>query len=316
MTLANIRDIEIIRSLAEHRHFGRAATALGISQPAVSRALAQIEAEIGEPLIERNSVRPTIFGQIVLRHADRVLSGFAAIHREIAMLRGLEVGEIVVAMGPYPAAISGQLAVAKLSQRYPRLSIDMRVMNWVDAIEASLEGRVDLAFADLQEARGNRDLEIQPVRKGTLTFFCRAGHVLAGRTGVTLQDCMDFPWTGPTVPGRIGRGLPSEDKPYGFFDTVRQRFKPRIAAETFHAMKEIAKASDAIAAALPFMIDTEVAAGEVAALLEVPFLYLDYGFVWRKGMALSPAAKAFIETVMEIERGHPPTSARLEAEAS
>ncbi|GGH31668.1 LysR family transcriptional regulator [Alsobacter metallidurans] len=279
---------------------------LGITQPAVSRALALLESDVGELLFDRGTMLPTAFGKIVLKHGAQVVNSFSDLSREITLLKGLEVGELVVAMGPYPAAISGQAAAALLSNEHPRLSIDLRVMNWVDAVEAAKGGHVDLAFADLSEAEGSADLDVRPVRRGAVTFFCRAGHPLPSRPGLTLSDCLDFPWVGPVVPGRVGRSLPAADKPYGCFDPVNQRFEPRIVTETFQAMTEMAMASDALAAALPFMVAAEISTGRLAPLIKAPFLTLNYGFIWRKARTLSPATRAYMDAVLKIESQLPP----------
>src|SRR5271166_3533432 len=94
------RHFALVRALAEHRNFGRAAGALGVSQPSLTRSLKHLEDTLGVPLFDRAGVTPTIFGEIVLRHGRLVLSGFAELTREIALVKGLEIGSLVVAMGP------------------------------------------------------------------------------------------------------------------------------------------------------------------------------------------------------------------------
>jgi DNA-binding transcriptional LysR family regulator len=305
MALTSLRDIELVRALAEHRHFGRAAASLGISQPAVSRSLAQLEASIGEPLFERSTMHPTAFGKIVLRLGDRVLAGFAEIAREIVLLKGLEVGELKVAMGPYPADVSGQRAGAMLSGLYPSVALDLRVVNWMDAIEAVHLGRVDLAFAEGRQAAHHPELEVRPVRRQPLTFVCRAGHPLAGRDDLTLPDLLGFPWVGPVLPGRVLEGLPQAPRPFGVFDPARQHVRPRILVETVPAMKEVVRNSDALTAALPFQVAADIADGTLCLLMEVPLISLDYGFILRRGRTLSPAAKVFMDLVLDIEAKHP-----------
>jgi DNA-binding transcriptional LysR family regulator len=306
MLFSSRRDLELVRALAEHRHFGRAATALGISQPAVSRTLALLEAQVGGLLFERSTMLPTEFGRIALRVGERVLAGYADLEREIALVRGLEIGELTVAMGPYPAAISGQHAIAQLSERFPKLSIDLKLMNWTDAIDATLAGTVDLTFADVQEARIHSDLVILPVRQQTMSFVCRSGHPLTSRPELSLADVIEFPWVGPTVPSRVGTLLPQADKPFGGYDVARQRFKTRITVETFPAMIEMARHSNTIAGALPFQVEEDVREGRLCILgVSAPFLTLDYGIITRRGRTPSSAANALIQAILEIEQTWP-----------
>ncbi|MFO1114384.1 MAG: LysR family transcriptional regulator [Beijerinckiaceae bacterium] len=308
MALSSARDIELVRALAEHRHFGRAAAALGVSQPVVSRSLAQLEAEIGETLIERSTMRPTAFGRIILRLGDRILGGFAEIRREIALQKGLEIGDLAVAMGPYPAAISGYKAAARLSQRHPGLAIDLRPVDWLEALEATLDGSIELAFADLTEVGASPDLQIEPVRQQSVHFVCRAGHPLTLHETPSVEQISQYPWVAPTIPRSGAAELPAGEMPAGVVEPDRRRFRPRIIVETFLAMKEIAISSDAIFAAARFQVEDEIRSGKLVALREAPFVRLNYGFIWRNGGTLSPAAKAFMQHVRDIEAEHPVTS--------
>ena len=73
----SVRQIEVVRALAKRRHFGLAAKQLGVSEPALSRSLKQLEAELGVRLFDRQGVTPTLFGEIVLKHGERAVTEFA-----------------------------------------------------------------------------------------------------------------------------------------------------------------------------------------------------------------------------------------------
>lgn len=301
--MISVRCFELVQALSKHRHFGRAAKDLGISQPALSRSLMQIELELGAPIFDRSTIRPTEFGRILLRHSSRILSAVADVQQEISSLKGLQSGGLCVAMGAYPAAISGQKAVALLASRHPSLSIEVRVTDWVEAVEAVLAEKVDLALADHSEADGNPELDVVHVRREALNVFCRRGHPLSEKEHVNVEDLFLYPWVGPTVPLR-GHHRPSETMPCGKLDAPRRQFKPRIAVETFDAMKEIALHSDALAAAAASQIADQIASGALIALLQFPFAGLNYGFMSKRGRALTPAATSFMEIVMRVEAGH------------
>src|SRR5215470_4001445 len=96
-----IRRLEMALALDTHRNFQRAARALGVSQPALTRALQTLEKEFGARLFERGKAEcePTAFGRIVLARARRIVSEVAEARREIDLLHGLETGEFRVAIG-------------------------------------------------------------------------------------------------------------------------------------------------------------------------------------------------------------------------
>jgi len=162
------------------------------------------------------------------------------------------------------------------------------------------------AVPDLSEAAENPELETEAVRSSRLDFFCAARHPLAGRNSVTLEEICEFPWVGPTVTGRMRRFLPQGDLPFGVFDEVKNRFLPRILIGNFSAAKHIVLAGQGIGAALPFQLKREIDDGDCVLLpLELPWLSLNYGFISKRGRTHSPAAKAFMDNVRQIEKELP-----------
>jgi DNA-binding transcriptional LysR family regulator len=72
----SIRQFELVKALATYRHFGRAASALGVSQPALTRSLKHLEESLGVPLFDRQGVTPTVFGELMLSHVEAVIRGW------------------------------------------------------------------------------------------------------------------------------------------------------------------------------------------------------------------------------------------------
>ncbi len=301
------RQIEIVATLAEHRHFGLAAEALGVSQPALTRSLKQIESGLGVRLFDRRGVTPTFFGEIVLKHGQRALAEFDGLMHELALAKGLDIGELRIAAAPYPADISAERAVGVLSERRPNIRIDFKVSNWTQIIDEVGRGAIDLGFADLSEASLNPELRVETLRTSRAVFFCRAAHPLLRNEALTIDDLMDYPLAGPTVAERILTALPSDTRRFGFVDENEKRFRPRILVETFASTKRIVLTSLAIGAAIPSQIEPELEQGLCGLLpLEAPWLSLNYGFITKRGRTLSPAAQAFMEIVREIESMIPP----------
>ena len=83
----SVRQFELVKALATYRHFGRAAVALGVSQPALTRSLKHLEDSLGVPLFDRQGVAPTVFGELMLNHGEGVIKGFADFTREIDLAK-------------------------------------------------------------------------------------------------------------------------------------------------------------------------------------------------------------------------------------
>ncbi len=302
----SIKQIQIVQALALHRHFGRAASALGVSQPNLTRSLKHMEEVLGVALFDRQGVTPTLFGEIVLRHGERAKSNFDELIREISLVKGLEVGELRISVGPYPADISGAKAVGRLLGKNPKLFIELRGVNWANAVEEVVEGVIDLALAELSATPSSIDIEIEPVRKSKMIFFCVAGHPLATRKTVFLDDLLEFPWAGPDLPSRMVEALPKEVKPFAVFHEELARLRPRALIGSFADAKQIVLHGTALSVAIPFQIERELKDGVYVQLpIDLPWMTLNYGFVYKRGRRLSPAALAFMDTVRDIEREIP-----------
>ncbi len=169
-------------------------------------------------------------------------------------------------------------------------------------ISEARDGAVDLGFADISEARPDPTLDVEMLRPSRLSFFCRAGHTLTRKDRLTVDDLLDYPWVGPSIPGRVLAALPKAEKSFGVIDEVERRFHPRILVETFSSAKQIILAGEGIGAAIPSQIERELTEGVCALVpVEAPWLRLNYGFIVRRGRTPSPAAKAFMDIVREIE---------------
>ncbi|WP_395665980.1 LysR family transcriptional regulator [Methylocella sp.] len=296
----SIRQIHVVRALAEHRHFGRAARALGVSQPNLTRTLKQMEDALGVSLFDRQGVTPTLFGEIILRHGERAIADFGELMREVDLAKGLEVGELRIVAGPYAADISGARAVAVLLRKHPKLVVEIRNATWENAVHEVGAGGADIAFAETGEV--GPELEAQRIRVSRMAFFCAADHPLARKKNLTLEDLMDFPWAGPSLPERMSASLPKVDRPFATFNEAVNRFQPRALVGSFAIAKQIVLNGEALGAAIPSQIERELRDGLCVTLpVEAPWLTIGYGFVFKRGRMLSPAASAYMQIVREIE---------------
>jgi DNA-binding transcriptional LysR family regulator len=307
MHLQSFRHLEIIRTLAEHRHFGRAAKALGVSQPSLTRSLKQLEETLGVRLFERHDgVTPTLFGRIVIERGETLLTGHSELMREILLMKGLDTGELTIAAGPFPAEISVQKAVGRLAALHPGLLIQLTTTDWTRVVEDILLGRVDIGLADISEAASHPELETALVRSSRLSFYCRKGHPLAGVAGIGVEQLMDYPWVGPTAPARISQSIQPTERPFGFFSDVHNRFRPRIVVDTVSAARDVVVASDALSVTLPSLISEELEKGFCVLLpVELAWIRLNYGFIWKRGRTHSPAAEKIMELIRAFEKETP-----------
>ena len=139
--------LRAFREVAQQGSFTAAATALQISQPAVSQHIARLEQELGCALLERSSrrVRPTPAGDVFLRYVETLLTGLAETRRELAALARSDSGPLRVAVFPSAVATFVPAAVGALRARFPKISVLMAEADPPQALPRLLSGDVDFA---------------------------------------------------------------------------------------------------------------------------------------------------------------------------
>jgi DNA-binding transcriptional LysR family regulator len=167
--------------------FSAAAAALGLSQPAVSRRIARLEAALGTPLLERRrpAVTPTRQGLRVLEFAEGVLAGWDALRRELADGRGVR-GTLRVASSTAPGIQLVPRLLARFAADHPEVQTSLHVMNSETAEECVRARHCDVGFV------GHRPrvptLSAVEVAEDAVVLAVPAGHRLARAPAPALAD--------------------------------------------------------------------------------------------------------------------------------
>ncbi len=290
-------------SLAKHRNFARAAESLHMTQPALSRSIAGLEAALGEKLFNRTpqGVDPTAFGVMLLSRAERLLGDAREIERDFTLLRGLDIGELHVGVGVYPAELSVGPALGDLMRQHPALHVNVVLDDLRRLIDGVRERRLDLAVVELSLVDGDARFATEALPTHPGVFFCRTGHPLAAERHLTIEHIVAFPFAGPRLPKRVAMSYFRAAKA-GSIDPESSDYLPPVKVDSVRLAKEVVLRSDAVAIATLPLIAAEVEAGRIQALpLQLPWMHTAYGFVFLRDRGLSPAAQAFMAAVRTVE---------------
>lgn len=125
--MLDLRDMEILVALARHGHFGRAAASCGISQPAFSTRLRNLEQDIGAPVVRRGNRFGgfTPEGEIALSWARRVLLDVQSLKQDVSEAKKGLTGNIMIGAVPTAVPLTSR-ACARLHIAYPDLTIEIR----------------------------------------------------------------------------------------------------------------------------------------------------------------------------------------------
>lgn len=302
MTLDS-RSLRHVLALASAGTYGAAARALGLSQPALSRSITRLEARLGVRLFDRGrrGVTPTRFGELLIRRGRDLMAGMEGIDREIALMQGLEIGELSIAAGLYPAEMSVGTAIGRLSATHPGLRISLMAAPWREVAAAAVAGAVDVAVVELSALADQPRLVRDPLPRHDAYFACRPGHPLLTERKLSLEKIFTYPFVGPRLPPRIGDPLRPAAGNLAL-DTTGGDLVPPLHVESIALARRIVVAGNAIAALPRVVIGAELEAGTLAVLPWRPgWLQTGYGFVYRGDRTPSPAAQAFMQAVRAAE---------------
>jgi DNA-binding transcriptional LysR family regulator len=202
LVIVNLDDLAYFLAVAETGLLHRAATQVGISQPALTKAVRRLEAELGVALFERSpkGMQLTGYGSAFQRHALMLRAAYEDALNQIAELHSGELAKVRVGSTPATEPLVSRTFLSLLKKR-PALRIDLTVQLSDVLVQALLEGQIDLAVApmpvDLPE-----DLRAIPLSSESTSVVCRKGHpLLQTRTAATPEDLARFPWIlpGPSV---------------------------------------------------------------------------------------------------------------------
>jgi LysR family hydrogen peroxide-inducible transcriptional activator len=160
--MITLKQLRYLSALSHHRHFGKAAKACAVTQPALSMQIQEMEAELGVPLVERRpgDVALTDIGAEVAQRAERVLASTRdladfALHRCRLLTGRLQIG-VIPSIAPY--VLPKILPV--LQRRYPELRVELRETQTLVLLEELHRGALDVVLLALPAD----DAEIETIR--------------------------------------------------------------------------------------------------------------------------------------------------------
>jgi DNA-binding transcriptional LysR family regulator len=194
----DLRRLRIFAAVAEEGSFTAAASALYLSQPAVSQQMAILEREAGVPLLERlpRGIRLTEAGRLLAKRTAALLAEMNEIEDE---LRGFGAGVREVSLGAFPTAGADlvPLAIRAFRERHPGVRVVLTPAHTNDVVAQLHSSRIavglvwdyDFAPQATDPALSRIELLADPLR-----VILPAAHPAAGERAVALRDLAEEPW--------------------------------------------------------------------------------------------------------------------------
>lgn len=187
----NLHHLRIFARVAEQGGFSRAASALRISQPAVSKSVAELERQLGTTLIDRTGRTTTLTdaGAMLFTRARELFAVEQSAEDELRTLKGLEGGVLRIAASTTIVNYLLPAVLARFRDAHPRVTLRVASANTRDVARAMLGRRADIALVEgpVEHER----LETLPWREDELVVIAHPGHALSHRRRLRLADLSD-----------------------------------------------------------------------------------------------------------------------------
>lgn len=271
--------------------FSRAAEELNISQPALSRSIAGLEARYGFSLFNRmgHGVEVTSAGLQVMERAQALVQELRVFDSNLRLIGQGKSGRLSLGFAPL---LASQLLTRFTAQFFtPESEAQLRVMirPGRGLLEALKNDEIELFFFPESHLQGTEDIEIEPVGQVNSGCFVRAGHPLLERHRITRADLADYPW-GSSVEPHLAPDVPS---------------KSRLICNNYHILREAVMTTDLVCICSAEFVAAQLADGSLREI-EVQGLRLGQTPIYMaklRGRMNSPLATEAIRKVRAYLRG-------------
>ena len=194
-----LKHLQLLVALDEFRHLGRVSEFLSVTQPAVSKTLAEIERMFGLELFTRSTrgTEPTAYGKTLVRFARSVLADFGRTRDEIAAVASGSAGR--TSIGAMVVATPDLLtrAVEMLKAQSSQTTVAIEEGDLTRLLPRLRTGELDLCVGRLEPSYAAPDLETEALYNETMSIIARPDHPLARKPKPTWSDLAPLPWVVP-----------------------------------------------------------------------------------------------------------------------
>jgi DNA-binding transcriptional LysR family regulator len=299
-----LRQLRHVIAVADHGNFARAAEALRMSQPALSRSVQAVERELGGLLFQRtpSGAEPTDLGHLFVQRARHILQLSEELGLEMASNDSLRSGHVAVGAGPYPMQTMLPKALTSFAAAHPDVSVQLIAREWDELLRRLRSREIELFMAETSTIEQENDISIEALARHPMFAVARAGHPLAGRDDLDVSDLFDYPLAAMSrIPPRVLEPLRAAQRRAARSAALTRKF-PAIECNSRTILTEIVLGTDAIMVSTLPSVHSELESGRLTLIKSEPWLITSYGIVTLRNHALSAASARFRAFVLEAER--------------
>lgn len=291
--------LRLLAALAETGQLTQAAGLVGISQPAASRLVAEIEAIIGAAVHERTGrgFGLTAEGRALAQRAQRIRLELDDAARDLAEIAMGGVGQVRIGAVTGPAMDRVLPALQSERLHHPNVSVEVVVQPSDLLCDQLLAGRLDFAVGRLPEGAQSEPLTFRPIEAEPIVLIARRDHPLLARPRLQAMDALAFDWVMPGPDSLLTRTVLSRLQTLGL-----PRPMQRLFTSSFLLTLAMIQQSDAIAAvakASALQISNTEAPIVAILPLDLGIEVEPFGLITRERMSLTPASQRLADMILK-----------------
>ncbi|TCV93950.1 LysR family transcriptional regulator [Luteibacter rhizovicinus] len=292
----NLRDLQYLVALAEHRHFGRAAEASFVSQPTLSTQIKKLEDELGVALVERTprKVLLTDTGREIARRARDVLSEVDEIKAIAQRTRDPESGTIRLGIFPTLGPYLLPHVIPHLRTRFPRLELLLREEKTEQIIRMLREGALDAGILALPVHEDTLHTEF--LFEEPFVLAVPASHALADRECLRMDDLADQNLL------LLEDGHCLRDQALEVCHMAGAGEKSGFRATSLETLRQMVSANVGITLLPALAVQPPVARSENIRLIEfeAPAPSRRIAMLWRKSSSMTPFLQSLADVIRDV----------------
>src|SRR4051812_21892931 len=200
--MLDVAKLATLREVIARGSFSAAATALSLSQPAVSRQVSLLERRLGTQLVRRTrqGVLPTEAGELLMLHTEAVLGRLELAETDVAALAGLRVGRVRIGMFFTAFAVLAPEVAAHAERRHPNLEVSYELVDRHTAFRRLQASQLDLAAVfehPFEPDTPPPGIDVIPLFDDPACVLLPVHHRLAARDTLTLEELQRETWIRP-----------------------------------------------------------------------------------------------------------------------
>ncbi len=293
-----MRQLGLLLAIHEHHSLRKAAEQIGLTQPAATKMLREMEEAVGLRLFDRSSrgMAMTIYGEVLMRYAQGVYADLGGVRDELVAIKSGNIGKVRIGaiMAPAPQLLTDTLL--RLKRQHPHLVPNVQIDTSDMLITALLQDRLDVAIGRVPDNWDSRELVFEPLGEEALSIVANPANPEVRNRKTTLQRLAKCAWVLQAHPSPMRKVIELVFMEAGIA-------LPLNILETSSMLltSSVLRQSDMLAV-MPTLVARHYEERKTLSIVPWPIKrrLAPFGIITRKGRVHSPATQAFIQ---ELKNG-------------